>query len=101
MKPRTRAIWVRKESPKCLVVHTVLKALETNVWYLDSCCSRHMSGDKAIFENLEDTQVGSVTFGDGSKARVLGKETMVASGLPKLDDALYVENLQAHLVSGL
>ena len=37
--------WVVKN--KCLVIHTALKAGNTPRWYLDSGCSRHMTGDRS------------------------------------------------------
>ncbi|GMP54122.1 hypothetical protein CsSME_00019382 [Camellia sinensis var. sinensis] len=44
---KTKKIWVRKDDLTCLVVHTTLKARDSHMWYLDSGCSRHMSGNKS------------------------------------------------------
>ncbi|XP_059627686.1 uncharacterized protein LOC132270528 [Cornus florida] len=38
-------------------------------WFLDSGCSRHMTGDRAKFSSLEAYNGGSVTFGDNSKGK--------------------------------
>ncbi|XP_059279683.1 uncharacterized protein LOC132033660 [Lycium ferocissimum] len=35
-------------------------------WYLDSACSRHMTGDKNLFKSVADFDGGLVTFGDNS-----------------------------------
>jgi hypothetical protein len=38
--------WVVKKKKICLVVHTALKTMNNNLWYLDNGYSRHISGDK-------------------------------------------------------
>ena len=70
---RTKTIWVHKSDLRCHVVFTALSAQESDVWYLDSGCSRHMTGNKALFTYLEDYNGGNVRFGDGGKAKVVGK----------------------------
>ena len=53
-------------SHACLFVHTALKVFNSCLWYLDSSCSRHMTGDKSLFKTLKEKEDGFVTFGDGS-----------------------------------
>ena len=43
---------------------------------MDSGCSHHMTGDKALFKSLKEKVGYYVTFGDGSHAQVLGKGTV-------------------------
>lgn len=74
----------------CLAAHTALKVLNTCLWYLDSGCSRHVSGDKS-FKYIDKCSGGNVTFGDGSRSRVKGKGTVEIPGLPLLHDVLYVK----------
>lgn len=50
----------------CLVVHTTLSSVNECLWYLNSACSRQLSGDKSLFYEIELTHGGRVTFGDGS-----------------------------------
>ncbi|KAL5810414.1 hypothetical protein ACOSQ4_026982 [Xanthoceras sorbifolium] len=42
---------------------------------------------------------GWVTFGNGSKKKVIGKGSIKISGLPSLNDALLVDGLHANLIS--
>ena len=51
----------------CYTALTALKARDTCLWYLNSDCSRHMIGNKALFKTLFEGKIGTVTFGDGSK----------------------------------
>ncbi|GMI76671.1 hypothetical protein HRI_001336400 [Hibiscus trionum] len=46
------------------------KAQSQNSWYLDSGCSRHMTGDKSRFMDLKPKSGGVVTFGDNSKGHI-------------------------------
>ncbi|CAL9007919.1 unnamed protein product [Prunus brigantina] len=58
------------------------------------------SGDKRWFQTFSDKKVrGTVTFGDGKKAKVSGEGTVTAPGLPALHNVLLVENLTANLMS--
>ncbi|KAK8985024.1 hypothetical protein V6N11_082643 [Hibiscus sabdariffa] len=75
---RVRSVWVPKElitSNNISVIATWIpkgtkgehcykaKALCANLWYLDSGCSRHMTGDKSRFLELKPKSGGIVTFG--------------------------------------
>jgi Pol polyprotein len=43
------------------------------VWFLDSGCSNHMSGEKSLFKKLDETQKGEVRLGDNKQMQVEGK----------------------------
>ncbi|WRX17144.1 Reverse transcriptase [Theobroma cacao] len=43
-------------------------------WYLDSGCSRHMTGHEMLFAQLDKRKGGIVSFGDDSKGRIHGIE---------------------------
>ena len=86
-------------SHACLFVHTSLKVFNSCLWYLDSGCSRHMTGDKSLFKSLKEKVGDYVTFGDGSHDQVLGKGTVEILGLPMLKDVLYIKGLKANLLS--
>ena len=38
----------------CLFVHTSLKVFNSCLWYLDSGCFHHMTGDKSLFKSLKE-----------------------------------------------
>ena len=86
-------------SHACLFVHTSLKVFDSCLWYLDSGCSRHMTGDKTLLKSFKEKVGDYVTFGDGSYAQVLGKRTIKKPGLPLLKDVLYIKGLKANLLS--
>ena len=41
-------------------------------WYLDSACSRHMTGDKRSFLSLKNIKGGNVAFGNGKSGEIQG-----------------------------
>ena len=43
-----------------------------NKWYLDSGCSRHMTGDKEKFNKLDVKDGGHVTFRENAKGKIIG-----------------------------
>ena len=83
----------------CLFVHTTLKVFNSCLWYLDSGCSRHMTGDKSLFKTLKEKEDGYVTFGDGSHSQVIGKGTIDIPGILFLTDVLYIKGLKVNLLS--
>ncbi|KAG5562829.1 hypothetical protein RHGRI_005526 [Rhododendron griersonianum] len=95
----TRQFWVRKREVSCMFVNTAFKTHNSHVWYLDSGCSRHMSGDKSMFISFENYNGGIVTFGDGNTSKVVGKGTIQAPGITRLENVLYVDGLKANLLS--
>ncbi|XP_022857366.1 uncharacterized protein LOC111378405 [Olea europaea var. sylvestris] len=57
----SKKIWVKKGDlgrlsgqENCFVAHVALKAQNSNMWYLNSACSRHMCGNKALFTTLDE-----------------------------------------------
>ena len=80
-------------------MHTYLKVFNSCLWYLDSGCSRHMTGDKSLFKSLKEKVGDYVTFGDRSHAQVLGKGTVKILRLPLLKDVLYIKRLKVNLLS--
>ena len=52
----------------CFMMKSTFKVMDTCLWYLDSSCSRHMTGDRSLFKVFDSKKGGNVTFGDESKS---------------------------------
>ncbi|XP_075500151.1 uncharacterized protein LOC142538739 [Primulina tabacum] len=52
---------------------TKKKELEESIWLLDSGCSRHMTGNKDLLSEIVNYKGPTITFGDNSKGRAVGK----------------------------
>ena len=83
----------------CFMMKSTFKIMDTCLWYLDSGCSRHITGDKSLFKTFEFKNGGNVTFGDGSKSQIKGKGIISLPGLPDITNVLYVEDLRVNLLS--
>jgi hypothetical protein len=98
-KKSSKQVWVKKEDNLCLVSHTALKILDTCLWYLDSGWSKHMTGDKTLLKEVQMGKGGRITYGDKSQSKVIGKGIIDIPGLGTSQEALYVEGLNANLLS--
>ena len=67
-------------------VLTVLKVRDSCLSYLDNGCSRHMTGNKALFKTLFEGKIETITFGDGSKSVIRGIGTVDIPRLPVFAD---------------
>lgn len=63
--------WVPKG--RCYFAGTMKAKVHDSTWYLDSGCSRHMTGEKDRFPLLSIHNGGTVTFGDNSKGEIVNK----------------------------
>ena len=69
------------------------------LWYLDSGCSRHMTGDVKQFTSLEAMNGGSVTFGDNGKGKIIGIGKVHITPSSCISNVLLVEGLKHNLLS--
>ena len=83
----------------CFMMMSAFKVMDTCLWYLDSSCLRHISGDRSLFKVFESKKGGNVTFDDGSKSQIKGKRIISLPGLPDIANVLYVEDLRMNLLS--
>ena len=58
-------------------------------WYLDSGCSKHMTGDKSKFLSLEAYDGGTVTFGDNMKGEIIAKGKVGRSCSHAIDNVFF------------
>ena len=83
----------------CFMMKFTFKVMDTCLWYLDSGCSRHMTGDWSLFKIFKSKKGSNVTFGDGSKSQIKGKGIISLPGLSDIANVLYVEGLRVNLLS--
>ena len=77
-----------------------LAAKNTRRWYLDSGCSRHMSGDKEQFVTLEPKDEGGVvTFGDNGQDKIIEIDKIQITPSTFIDSVLLVKGLKHSLIS--
>ena len=81
------------------MMKSAFKVMDTCLWYLDSGCFRHTTGDQSLFKAFESKKGGNVTFGEGSKSQINGKGIISLFGLPDIANVLYVESLRVNLLS--
>ncbi|CAL9010551.1 unnamed protein product [Prunus brigantina] len=92
------------DSPEQLF-YTCLNARQEpqDIWYVDSGCSNHMTGNRQCFVKFEENVNSQVKLGDGKLHNVKGKgiiSVQTREGTPKLIyDVLYVPNLAQKLLS--
>ena len=82
---KTKTVWIRKNDLRWYVAHTALKTHNSNMWYLDSGCSRHMCGNKIFFNTVTKCDRGLITFDDDNTFRVVEKCKIRSQGLPNLN----------------
>ena len=68
-------------------------------WYLDSGCSRYMTGDESQFITLEAKNGGMVTFGDNDKEKIIGISNIGITPSTCIKNILLVNGLKYNLLS--
>jgi hypothetical protein len=91
-------VWKKKESDKCGLVLSAQR--QTNPWYIDSGCSKHMTGDKGKFLSLSESKSRNVTFGNDAPGKIKGKGMVsLSNGKEKAQDVLLVDELKHNLLN--
>jgi len=62
---------LEEENEKCLRAKEKQKS-----WYLDSGCSRHMTGEKSMFLTPTMKEGGNVRFGGNQSGKIIGTRTI-------------------------
>lgn len=105
----------RDESDKAKQVQNVFDGplawiagkVEPTSWFVDSGASKHMTGSREFFDELQETKGMSVMLADGEKAMVEGIGTGRITGVKEdgspvdiiLSDVLFVPKLASGLIS--
>ncbi|KAL8093622.1 hypothetical protein AgCh_035490 [Apium graveolens] len=93
----------RKKCEKCGSVNHLTHICKKGkvkkvIWIIDSGCSRHTTGDKALLSQFEEKDGPLVTFRDNNKAFTMGYDNIV-SGNIVIDDVALVAGLEVNLLS--
>ena len=99
MRENTIPIDLSSKHEVCFMMKSAFKVMDMCLWYLDSGCSRHMTGDRSLFKVFKSKKGGNVTFGNGSKTQIKGKGIISLLGLPDIVNVLYLEGLRVNLLS--
>ena len=70
-----------------------------NKWYLDSGCSRHITGNKEQFYKLDAKDGGHVTFGDNAKGKIIGIREIGNPQSLTIHHVLFVDGFKHNLLS--
>ncbi|XP_019101810.1 PREDICTED: uncharacterized protein LOC109133274 [Camelina sativa] len=84
---------------RCNIAMITEEQEDTEPWFFDSGCSRHMTGTKSNLQNIKKLKGGTVTFRDGSHGFIQGKGTTCDTELPQLVNVYLVQGLRANLIS--
>src|SRR4051812_17992981 len=68
-------------------------------WYLDSGCSRHMTGKRSMFKDQELKSAGEFKFGGNQKGKIIGSGTICTGKSPSMTNVLLVDGLAHNLLS--
>ncbi|KAJ9560092.1 hypothetical protein OSB04_005252 [Centaurea solstitialis] len=92
-----------EEEVSLLMVCHVTEETRQNMWYLDTGCSNHMSGEKDAFSELDESFRSTVKFGDHSKIPVMGKGKVLIQSKGNtthtISNVLFVPDLKTNLLS--
>jgi hypothetical protein len=67
-------------------------------WYIDSGCSRHMTGEKSMFLTLTMKEGGNGKFGGNTAGKIIGTVTIGNSSI-FINNVLLVDGLRHNLLS--
>lgn len=91
------------EEGKLFMAHSPVNHASSDIWFVDSGCSNHMSCSRSLFKDLDETKKSDVRLGDDKQVQVEGKGTVVIKdiqGETKLvPDVQFVPNIAHNLLS--
>ncbi|XP_070034929.1 uncharacterized protein [Nicotiana tomentosiformis] len=69
------------------------------IWYMDSGCSKHMTGSKNQFLSLDDLKGGNVSFGNGKKSEIIGVGKVGKTNSHSIENVYLTDGLKYSLIS--
>ncbi|GJW80666.1 retrovirus-related pol polyprotein from transposon TNT 1-94 [Tanacetum coccineum] len=98
-KPVVTLVYSRKpRKSKTNVPVSKSKVVQIVLWYLDSGCSKHMTGDRSQLTNFVNKFLGTVKFGNDHVAKILGYGDYQIGNVT-ISRVYYVEGLGHNLFS--
>ncbi|KAJ9542401.1 hypothetical protein OSB04_028907 [Centaurea solstitialis] len=85
-------------TPEASTSATDSSSQDKGIWYLDSGCSRHMTGSKSVLTNYREERGPAVTFGGNGRGQTRGYGTLT-NGVTTFKRVAYVEGLMHNLLS--
>ena len=67
-------------------------------WYMDSGCSRHMTGDRSLFLTMTMKEGGTVGFGGNQTGKIIGSGTIGNSSI-SINNVWLVDGIRHNLLS--
>jgi hypothetical protein len=100
-EPQKRT-WIRKENQyrnkECALA--LQDKQKKHGWYVDSGCSKHMTGDRERFLTLRKERDGSVSFKNDDSTKIIGKGTdRIGNNNTKEENVLLVEDMKHNILS--
>ncbi|GKE42987.1 hypothetical protein Tco_1470271 [Tanacetum coccineum] len=74
------------------------KVVQIVLWIVDSCCSKHMTGDRSLLKNFIEKFMGTVRFGNDNFAAITGYGDYIQGNIT-ICHVYYVEGLGHNLFS--
>src|SRR3984885_7718984 len=105
MNNRSSANFTRENisQDNLLLACNMAETKSDDIWFLDSGCSNHMTGNIALFSALDKNMKSGVTLGTDSKVSVMGKgevKIFTKQGERKtIADVYYVPGMRCNLLS--
>nr|GEU49263.1 integrase, catalytic region, zinc finger, CCHC-type, peptidase aspartic, catalytic [Tanacetum cinerariifolium] len=97
--PRTVHRWLPKMQPLSKpVAKWILRIVQICLWIIDSGCSKHMTGNRALLTNFVEKFLGTVCFGNNDFAVIAGYGDVVIGSMT-IKKVYYVEEPHNKMVS--
>uniref|UniRef100_A0A803MLN5 Uncharacterized protein n=1 Tax=Chenopodium quinoa TaxID=63459 RepID=A0A803MLN5_CHEQI len=62
-----------QEESNLFLAHSKLEPMEHGIWFVDSGCSNHMSGERKWFKSIDNTKQSVVRLGNDKQVKVEGR----------------------------
>ncbi|KAJ9542267.1 hypothetical protein OSB04_028773 [Centaurea solstitialis] len=90
-EPQKKKNFLKNKEPR-------LKQKHVSTWYIDSGCSRHMTGILELLSHYVNKEGSSVAFGGNQKGKIKGYG-MIVKGEKTVNQVSYVDGLKHNLIS--